>query len=224
MSREDQQNETPQTKINVPQKKSDADRRLRQADRLARVLRVLQLIQSRGRWTRQAIAEELECSKRTVERYLDVLEFAGVPYYTEKPGNYVRVRPDYRFPVLNLTDNELIGQSTATALTQAPNLDVNAGAKPTSEKISASNPKSELLLTEAAQLTRVLDLKLADHSQHHETIRTVQWALLERKQLTGHYRSPYEPTPVKLTLHPYRLCLVKAAWYLIGRPIDAILV
>jgi hypothetical protein len=57
----------------------------------------------------------------------------------------------------------------------------------------------------------VLDLKLADHSQHHETIRTVQWALLERKQLTGHYRSPYEPTPVKLTLHPYRLCLVKAA-------------
>lgn len=198
----------------------DADRRLRQADRLARVLRVLQLIQSRGRWTRQTIAEELECSKRTVERYLDVLEFAGVPYFTEKPGNYVRVRTDYRFPVLNLTEDELLGQSTAVAITQAPNLNINAGAKPASEKIAASDPETEALLTAATQLTRVLDLKLADHSKHREIIRTIQWGLLERRQVAGHYVSPYEPKPVKLTLHPYRFCLIKSAWYLIGQPVD----
>lgn len=54
-------------------KKSDADRRLRQADRMARVLRVLQLIQSRGRWNATTIAQELECSERTVYRDLQVL-------------------------------------------------------------------------------------------------------------------------------------------------------
>ncbi|MBS0205534.1 MAG: helix-turn-helix domain-containing protein [Planctomycetes bacterium] len=42
---------------------------------MARVLRVLELIQSRGRWTTKAIAEEIECSERTVYRDLDVLRF-----------------------------------------------------------------------------------------------------------------------------------------------------
>jgi predicted DNA-binding transcriptional regulator YafY len=63
----------------------------------------------------------------------------------------------------------------------------------------------------------VLDLKLVDHRQSREVIRTVQWALVERKQLTGLYRSPYETKPVKLMLHPYRLALIKQAWYLIAR-------
>ncbi|MCA9234565.1 MAG: helix-turn-helix domain-containing protein, partial [Planctomycetales bacterium] len=59
--------------------RSDRDRRVRQHDRIARVLNILNLIQSRGRWNAQAIAEELGCSQRTVYRDLQVLEFAGVP-------------------------------------------------------------------------------------------------------------------------------------------------
>jgi predicted DNA-binding transcriptional regulator YafY len=199
-------------------KKPDADRRLRQADRLARVLRVLQLIQGRGRWDAKALAQEIECSERTVYRDLVVLELAGVPWTYEKESSCYRVRPDYQFPVLNLTDEELLGQATATSTSKAPGLDVNLGAKPTSEKLSAkASDKAETILTEAQRFTQVLDLKLADHSRHRDFIRTVQWALIQRKQVTGQYESPYESKPVKLTLHPYRLCLVKSAWYLIGR-------
>jgi len=40
----------------------DRDRRVRQADRLARILSVLRLIQSRGRWNAKSIAKELESS------------------------------------------------------------------------------------------------------------------------------------------------------------------
>lgn len=202
-------------------KKPDADRRLRQADRLARVLRVLQLIQGRGRWDAKSIAQEIECSERTVYRDLAVLELAGVPWTYEKDTSSYRVRPDYQFPVLNLTDEELLGQATATSTSKAPGLDVNLGAKPTSEKLSAKvNEKSESILSEAQRFTQVLDLKLADHSRHRDFIRTVQWALIQKKQVTGQYESPYEGKPVKLTLHPYRLCLVKSAWYLVGRTIQ----
>ncbi len=63
-------------------------------------------------------------------------------------------------------------------------------------------------------------LKLADHSRHHDAIKTVQLALVQGKQLTGSYESPYESSPVKLRLHPYRLCLIKNAWYVIARPVD----
>lgn len=199
-------------------RKPDAERRLRQADRLGRILRVLQLIQGKGRWDVEAIAREIECSQRTVYRDLVVLELAGVPWMFDKETSSYRIRPDYQFPVLNLTDEELLGQATATSLSQVPGLDVNLGAKPTSEKLSArSTEQSANILSEARRFTEVLDLKLADHSQHRDFIRTVQWALIQKQQVTGQYRSPYEGKTLKITVHPYRLCLVKSAWYLIGR-------
>lgn len=198
--------------------RTDADRRLRQADRIARVLRVLQMIQRPGRWDTTAIAKEIECSVRTVYRDLTVLELAGVPWVFDKESGSYRVRPDFQFPVLNLTDEELLGQATAAVTTRAAGLDVTSGASPTSEKLATKGGvNAEVILREAQQFTEVLDLKLVDHSRHGDCIHTVQWALLHRKQLTGQYQSPYESKPVKLTLHPYRLCLIKSAWYLIAK-------
>jgi predicted DNA-binding transcriptional regulator YafY len=128
------------------------------------------------------------------------------------------VRADYQFPVLQLTNEELIGQATATVTSKASGLDVTKGAGPTSEKLATSSgEESEEILREAQRFTEVLDLKLADHSRHLDCVRTVQWALLTKKQLTGQYESPYESKPVKLTVHPYRLCLIKSAWYLIAK-------
>jgi predicted DNA-binding transcriptional regulator YafY len=63
----------------VKSPRPDADRRLRQADRLARVMRMLQLLLSRGRWNARDIAAEQECSERTVHRDRQVLELAGIP-------------------------------------------------------------------------------------------------------------------------------------------------
>ena len=199
----------------------DRDRRVRQADRLARVLRVLDLVQSRGRWTTKAIADEIECSERTVYRDLDVLKFAGIPYYREGDDQFIRVRSDFRFPVMALTDDEVLGLSLATVLTKSPGLDVTTGATPTTRKLAAvSTEKTQELIDDAMRLISVLDLKLADHSRHHEAIKVVQSALLQSRQITGHYESPYEQAPVKLKLHPYRLCLIKNAWYVIGRLTD----
>ena len=201
--------------------KPDRDRRIRQADRLARVLRVLELIQSRGRWTTKAIADEIECSERTVYRDLDVLKFAGIPYYREGDQQFVRVRSDFRFPVMTLTDDEVLGLSLAAAITKAPGLDVTAGAVPATRKLAAvSKEKTQELIDDAMRLVSVLDLKLVDHSRHHEAIRTIQLALLQGKQISGLYESPYEPAPVRLKLHPYRLCLIKNAWYIIGTMAD----
>lgn len=202
--------------------RSDRDRRVRQNARIARVLGVLNLIQSRGRWTAKAIGEELECSERTVYRDLEVLEFAGVPYYRDLTDHTIRVRSDFRFPVLSLTDDEVIGQAMATALMQTPGLDVNQGTTLTTRKLAASSgEKTKQLFEDAARLVAVLDLKLADHSRHHDAIKTVQSSLFQGKQLTGQYESPYEASPVKLRLHPYRLCMIKNAWYVIARPVDA---
>ena len=196
----------------------DRDRRVRQADRLARILRVLELVQSRGRWTTKAIAEEIQCSERTVYRDLDVLRFAGIPYFREGDQQFVRVRPDFRFPVIALNDDEVLGLSLASVLTQAPGLNVSSGAMPATRKLAAvSKEETQDLIDDAMRLVSVLDLKLVDHSRHHDVIKTVQLALLQGKQISGLYESPYEPASVKVKIHPYRLCLIKNAWYVIGR-------
>lgn len=214
----------PSSKIaNIP-KRPDRDRRVRQSERLARILRLLNLIQSRGRWDRQGLAEELQCSERTVYRDLQVLEFAGVPFYVESPRGYYRVRTDFRFPTLALSKDEAIGQAIATRISQVDGLDVSPGVNIVTQKIaSSSNDTTRETLEDALAMVQVLDLKLVDHSRHHEMIKSIQNAQFVGKQLSGCYESPYdvdadsrEPKSQKLTIHPYRLCLIKKAWYLIG--------
>lgn len=207
--------------LTMQRNRTDADRRARQSVRLARVLRLLQLIQGRSCWNVRTIAAELECSERTVFRDLQVLTLAGVPWYFDQHAQGYRVRSDFRFPVLNLTEEEMLGQAIATILADAPGLNIGAGARATTEKLASSSKETvQGILADASQLVAVLDLKLAEHSRHQESIRTIQWALLKRKQLIGRYQSPYQAKARSLRFHPYRLCLVKQAWYLIARPAD----
>jgi len=199
----------------------DRDRRVRQADRLARILSVLRLIQSRGQWNAKTIARELEVAERTVYRDLQTLEIAGVPWHYDDQAKSYRVRSDYRFPVPNLTEEELIGQAVATVISKAIGLNEAGTAAPTTHKIAAASGESaRQLLADAEEVVCVLGLQLADHSRHVDIIRKVQKALIEKRRIIGTYSSPYQPEPVELHLNPIRLCLVKNAWYLIARPAD----
>ena len=197
----------------------DADRRLRQAVRFARILKLLELLQGRDRHDTVSLAKELEVSRRTVLRDIDVLRLAGVgPDYDPSQKGYV-LHGDYRFAVAGLTDDELLGQATAAALTSARGLDVGEGAVPTARKIRATGKgRSSTLLEDALRVTSVLDLKLADHDGHREAIRTIQLALVGKHALEGAYASPYRQAEKTILLHPIRLCLVRQAWYLIARP------
>lgn len=81
--------------------RSDADRRVRQCERLARLMQVLHLISGRGRWDAAALAEELECSTRTIHRLLQTLSMACVPWFFDEKIRAYRVRPGYKFPLLD---------------------------------------------------------------------------------------------------------------------------
>lgn len=78
--------------------RTDAERRARQCERISRALRVLQCIAGPGRWDVQALADELECSPRTVQRVLQTLAMAGVPYKFDPEARAYRVPATFRFP------------------------------------------------------------------------------------------------------------------------------
>lgn len=81
-----------------PRKRSDAERRARQCERLSRVLRILRCIMGPGRWDAAGLARELECSSRTIHRNLQTLSMAGVPWYFDNDRQAYRVQAGFRFP------------------------------------------------------------------------------------------------------------------------------
>jgi predicted DNA-binding transcriptional regulator YafY len=188
---------------------------------MSRIFRVLQLIQGGGRWNVAEIAKEISASERTIHRDLNVLELLGVPYYYDKELSGYVVRPGWQFPTLPVSPDEALGLAISTTLSQAAGLDVATGNRDAARKMAArSSTETKDILRDAEHLIGVLDLKLADHSQHREIIKTLQWALINRHQVTGQYSSPYQEKAVKLSLHPIRMCLIRQAWYLIARPTD----
>src|SRR5262245_8878792 len=84
--------------------RSDAERRLRQCERLSRLLRALHLIMGKGRRDVDGLAPELECSRRTVYRLLQTLSMAGVPWYFDDSIRSYRVRPGFKFPAVESTE------------------------------------------------------------------------------------------------------------------------
>ena len=209
--------------------------------RFNRLLRLLGLLQGHRRLNVKDIAEELEVHERTVHRDLEVLELAGVPWVFDRSRKSYRIEHWYNFPALPLTHDDLLDQAAAAAIAATPGVSAGGGAKAVTERLAGNAPeRAAQLLADAQRALEVLDLKLAGQQRHREHLRTIQWALIGRKQLAARYDSPYQShspaqggqspfaarTPQKGTvpkavLHPYRLLLTRQAWYLIARPADA---
>src|SRR4029079_10065830 len=68
---------------------------------------VLELLQARERISGRDLAERLEVSVRTVQRYVMRLQDLGVPVEsTRGPGGAARLTPGYRMPPLMLGTEE----------------------------------------------------------------------------------------------------------------------
>ncbi len=80
--------------------RTDADRRVRQCERLARLMQTLHLISGKGRWDASSLAAELECSRRTVHRLLQTLSMAGVPWFFDEKLKAYQIRPGFKFPLV----------------------------------------------------------------------------------------------------------------------------
>src|SRR5262245_39693885 len=74
-----------------------------------RVLTILELLQARGSLSGAELAERLEVDRRTVRRYITMLQDLGIPIETTRgPHGSYQLRRGFKLPPLMLADDEAL--------------------------------------------------------------------------------------------------------------------
>ncbi|MCB9450021.1 MAG: WYL domain-containing protein [Anaerolineaceae bacterium] len=112
--------------------------------RADRLLALLMLLQTHGRMTAQALANELEVSERTIYRDIDALSAAGVPIYCERGvGGGCSLMDHYRTQLTGLTENELRALFLLSIPAPLADLGVRADLRGALLKLSAALPQNQ---------------------------------------------------------------------------------
>lgn len=186
--------------------------------RVHRLLRLISLLQSGRTFTADQLAEELNVSRRTLFRDLNMLDLAGVPYHYDAKLRTYRIDQSFFLPSLNLTLEE------ALAILLVTRRFISRQSLPTYDPATRAAVKIESGLPSAVQeyCGRMLDgvkvqmPPLVDASRVEQVFGQIHAALGEQRKLDIEYESYFEHDVVKSTVHPYRLLFVSRAWYLVA--------
>lgn len=190
--------------------------------RANRLLSILLLLQSRGRLTAQALADEFEVSVRTVYRDIDELSAAGVPVYADRgPGGGFALLDGYRTRLTGMTASE--AETLLLAGLPGPAADLGLA-----EPLAAARLKLLAAVPQAAGegAARVGDrfhldpvdwYRRAEPPPHLPAIARAVWG---QRRLVIRYES--WSAMVRRTVDPLGLVLKAGAWYLMARIGDGI--
>jgi predicted DNA-binding transcriptional regulator YafY len=180
---------------------------------------MITLMQSDESATVQELAQELQVSRRTVFRDLNMLELAHIPYYFDKQRNSYRINRNFFLPPINLDLTEAL-----SILLMATRRSPSAGAVPWAreasraamklesalpasvrEHIGSALGRMEVRLPAAVKAQGLDDLvdRLSDAAGRHRVCQIVYLSFYERRQL-------------RELIHPLRLLFVQRAWYVLA--------
>ena len=183
----------------------------------ARVLTVLELLQSHGRLTGAELARRLEVDIRTVRNYVETLADMGIPVEAER-GRYgaYRLRPGYKLPPLIFTEDESL------ALTLSLLLARENGLAQTSPAVESVLAKVERVLPQATR-TRIQAVEqtvIFERSAFHVAPSAAAVTVLSSAVQTGQcvrlqYRSAHSEVTERV-FDPHGVVYYAGIWYTIG--------
>ncbi|MFF2385537.1 helix-turn-helix transcriptional regulator [Streptomyces sp. NPDC058108] len=191
---------------------------------IARVLTLLELLQSGGIRTTAGLAERLGVDERTVRRYVDHLLDLDVPVESVRGrhGGY-RLAPGYRMPPLMLTDDEALAVLLGLLAARRAGLTTDMG--------TASE-------TAAAKIRRVLPKRLAGRldsvsgslaftgppgkavPSDATVLLSITDAVRHRRPLAIRYTAA-DGRHSERTVHPYGVVAHAGKWYLTAADLTA---
>jgi predicted DNA-binding transcriptional regulator YafY len=183
----------------------------------ARVLTVLELLQSHGRMTGAELARRLEVNIRTVRDYIEMLLDLGIPVEAER-GRYggYRLRPGYKLPPLIFTEDESLALTLSLVMAREHGLAV---ASPAFEgvlaKVMRVLPETTRTQIQALERTVILEDRSFRVAPSVLTVTLLSSALQTGQCVRLHYCSA-RAVVTERVFDPYGVVYHEGAWYTIG--------
>ncbi|NDL70785.1 helix-turn-helix transcriptional regulator [Vreelandella alkaliphila] len=187
------------------------------ANPTTRVLAVLELLQTHGQMGGAELAERLGVNRRTIRRYITLLEDMGVPVLTEQGcyGGY-RLVAGFKLPPMMFTDEETLaislGLLAAHQLGLSDAAPAIASAQAKLERVMPANLKSRM--RGVSDTTRVI-LPRGAPSLDNRALETLTKATETMRTVGLIYHSPQQG-PIARRIDPYGLVFQLGRWYVAG--------
>jgi predicted DNA-binding transcriptional regulator YafY len=180
------------------------------------LLSIQMLLETRGRMSAHALADELEVSVRTLYRDVDQLTLAGVPIYAERgrSGGF-RLMEGWKTTLTGLTPAEAQAVFLSGLAEPAAQLGLGTQVETAQLKLLAALPAA--WRSDAQRIRTRLHLDPVEWYREAELVphlAAVAAAVWDERQLTIRYES--WKTRARRTLNPLGLVLKAGAWYLVA--------
>jgi proteasome accessory factor B len=186
--------------------------------RIYRLLRLVTMLQSGRSFTAGELADEMEVSRRTVFRDLNMLEMAHIPYYFDAVSGGYKINQHFFLPPVNLTLPEALSMLILTAsLRQARQLPLLAHSAKAAMKLESALPAA--VREHIGSVIDNLSVSLGPVSRHEgldATFDDLTRAIIERRICRLVYISFAERRQIVTSVRPLRLTFASRAWYLLA--------
>lgn len=187
--------------------------------RVYRLLKLITLLRSGRQLDADALAVELDISRRTLFRDLNLLEEAGVPYRFAHGKNTYAISDSFFLPPLHLKMEEALAMLLVTRKFVSRQVHpMYQQAVDAALKIESTLPVS--VLEHCGGWLSNLSLRWPPTSNADvlsSLFETVQQALADRVRIWIGYDSVYDGKEIEVLLDPLRLVFMARGWYLLAR-------
>lgn len=182
-----------------------------------RLLTVLELLQARGSLSGPELAERLEVDRRSIRRYVTMLQDLGIPIEGRRgPAGGYRLRPGYKLPPLMFTDQEAVALTLSLIAVPRLGLAIDptaaAGALAKLERVL---PLSARERVQAVQSTIAIAPGATDQAVASDVVALLSQAARHRQRVSFHYRT-YASAESERTVSPFGIVNLGRRWYLAG--------
>ena len=182
-----------------------------------RLFALLELLQGREVMGGAELARELEIDRRTLRRYIVMLETLGIPITTTQ-GRYggYQVIPGFKLPPMIFSDDEAlalaVGLMAARGLGLGETLPAAASAKAKLERVFPIKLKRRL---KAVDETIALELTKPVATIDQQVLALMCTSTQERRRVNIAYQSP-RGEHTERDFDPYGLAYREGRWYSVG--------
>jgi predicted DNA-binding transcriptional regulator YafY len=189
-------------------------------DRIQRLLRLVELLQSGRSLNSSHLADTCQVSRRTVFRDIETLRGSGIAVNYDEERQAYTMPSSMMLPAANFTLQETLSLLLVSYELgdERKGIPFQAAARAAALKLLGNLPRQ--MRERLSQRTEAISVRLDPHSDPKAAAPIFQMltqSIAERRPLRIRYKSLTEWSDITTALNPYRILFSRRNWYVIGR-------